>query len=182
MQLSPAQQSALMVHPPQDGTQVVVPHTKGDPEGLGLGTQGRPLQQSALDAHACPEPTHCAGVHRGTPTLSGLQVSIVSQLPAQQSHEELHDIVCNLHTSPFGLHACPASFWKLGLRQTPSVPPDKTHSPGWSPQQSPSLVQRSPTTWQPLAGWHTRTPVGPYGAHKRLQQEPPHTSEPLPGV
>jgi len=25
-------------------------------------------------------------------------------------------------------------------------------------------------TWQPLAGWQTLTPVGPYGAQRRLQQ------------
>ena len=25
-------------------------------------------------------------------------------------------------------------------------------------------------TWQPLAGWHTKTPVGPKGAQSRLQQ------------
>jgi hypothetical protein len=38
-----------------------------------------------------------------------------------------------------------------------------------APQQSPSLRQRSPLTRQPLAGWQTLTPVGPNGAHSRLQ-------------
>jgi hypothetical protein len=38
-----------------------------------------------------------------------------------------------------------------------------------APQQSVVLRQRSPFTWQPLAGWHTFTPVGPYGAQRRLQ-------------
>ncbi len=42
------------------------------------------------------------------------------------------------------------------------------------PQHSLSLVHVSPSTWQPVAGWQTLTPVGPHGAHKRLQQLPPH--------
>jgi hypothetical protein len=41
-----------------------------------------------------------------------------------------------------------------------------------------SLVQMSPTRWHPLAGWQTRTPVGPHGAHERLQQAPPHDGIP----
>jgi hypothetical protein len=46
-----------------------------------------------------------------------------------------------------------------------------------APQQSLSLRQRSPLTRQPLAGWHTRTPVGAKGAQSRLQQplHAPHT-------
>jgi hypothetical protein len=39
-------------------------------------------------------------------------VSIVSQLPAQQSHEALQLIVLSLQTSPSGLQ-------EMGLRQTP---------------------------------------------------------------
>jgi hypothetical protein len=172
---SPAQQSALIVHLPQLGTQLDVPQTNGAP-AAGFGTQGSPLQQSALDAQACPAPTHCTSVHRGTPTLSGLHVSLTSQLPEQQSHDALHDIVFSLHTSPFGLQ-------DVGLRHTPSVPPEKTHAPVWLPQQSPSFVQRSPTTWQPLAGWQTSSPVGPYGAHSRLQHAPPHVGKgPLSAV
>ena len=114
----------------------------------GLGTQGAPLQQLALDAHAPPAATHCAGAHRGTPTLSWWQVSCVSQLPAQQSHDELHELVWSLQTSPSGLHP-------MGRRQTPTVlgavmtqvtgllePPG---SPA-EPQQSVSVVHRSPTT------------------------------------
>jgi hypothetical protein len=106
---------------------------------------------------------------------------LVSQLPAQQSHDELHDIVLSLHTSPSGLQP-------IGLRQTPTVdgavmtqvtgimePPGKPAEP----QQSESFVQRSPTTWQPLAGWQTSTPVGPQGAHARLQHGPPHEGSPL---
>jgi hypothetical protein len=146
-----------------------------------LGTHGAPPQQLALDAHALPALAHCAGAHRGTPTLSCLQVSMVSQLPAQQSHEELQLIVFNLQTSPSGLQPD-------GRRQTPRPLPDAmTHVTGIpeppgspaDPQQSLSLVHRSPTTWQPLAGWQTSTPVGPKGAHARLQQPPPHCGRPL---
>jgi hypothetical protein len=32
--------------------------------------------------------------------------------------------------------------------------------------------------WQPVAGWQTNTPVGPHGAHERLQQLPPHEGMP----
>jgi len=107
-------------------------------------------------------------------------VSCVSQLPAQQSHDELQDIVLSLQTSPSGLHP-------IGLRQIPIVSPAlMTHVTGLrdppgrpvEPQQSPSLMQRSPTTWQPLAGWQTKTPVGPHGAQARLQQAPPQAGKP----
>jgi hypothetical protein len=77
-----------------------------------------------------------------------LHVSCVSQLPAQQSHDELHDIVCSLHTSPSGLQP-------IGNRQMPTVAfgamshvtglPDPPGSPA-EPQQSWSVLQRSPTT------------------------------------
>jgi len=173
--VSPAQQSALIVQVPQLGTHVVDPQTYGGVVPLGFGTHGRPLQQSAADAHACPAPTHATPVHRGMPTLSVLHVSMVLQLPAQQSHEALHDCVASLHTSPFGLHPC-------GLRHVPSVAPaDLTHVTGVpeppgkpaDPQQSVSWLHTSPTGWQPLAGWQMSTPVGPYGAHSRLQHEPP---------
>ena len=40
------------------------------------------------------------------------------------------------------------------------------------PQQSSLRRHRSPVTWQPLAGWQILTPVGPNGAHSRLQQSP----------
>ena len=83
----------------------------------GLGVHGAPLQQLALDAQAPPALTHCAGEHRGTPTLSWWHVSFVSQLPLQQSHDELHDIVFSLHTSPSGLQP-------MGLRQTPTGLPE----------------------------------------------------------
>jgi hypothetical protein len=112
-----------------------------------LGTHGTPLQQSALDAHAPPALAHCIPAQRGTPTLSCLHVSIVSQLPEQQSHDELQLIAASLQTSPFGLHP-------EGRRQTPTGPPplishvtglpDPPGSP-LAPQQSVSVVQRSPT-------------------------------------
>jgi hypothetical protein len=139
------------------------------------------LQQSALDAHELPAPTHCAPVHRGTPTLSCLHVSSVSQFPAQQSHDELHDIVASLQTSPLGLHP-------IGSRQMPTGPPPlMSHVTGLldppgrpvEPQQSESARQMSPTGLQPLAGWQTSTPVGPQGAHARLQHGPPHLGRPL---
>jgi hypothetical protein len=75
-------------------------------------------------------------------------VSSFSQLPLQQSHEELHDTVLSLHTSPSGLQP-------IGLRQTPTVDgavmthvtgiPEPPGSPA-DPQQSASCEHRSPTT------------------------------------
>jgi hypothetical protein len=158
MHVSPGQQSALIVQLPHRGTQLPPPglQTYGGVAPAGFGTHGSPLQQSALDAQACPVPTHCLPAHRGTPTLSGRHVSVFgfSQLPAQQSHDALHDIVRSLQTSPFGLHP-------IGLRQTPRGPlpemlqvtgePEPPGSPA-DPQQSESFAHRSPTTWQPLAG------------------------------
>jgi hypothetical protein len=177
----PLQQSALSVQAPQAPMHEVPEHTYGGvPPSTGFGTQGIPPQQFALEAHAPPGLTHWAPAHRGTPMLSCLQVSLVSQLPAQQSHDELHDIVLSLHTSPSGLQP-------IGLRQTPTVDgevmtqvtgiPEPPGRPA-EPQQSESFVQRSPTTWQPLAGWQTSTPVGPQGAHARLQHAPPHEGSP----
>jgi hypothetical protein len=124
-------------------------HTNGGPPAsASLGTHGALPQQLALDAQAPPAATHWAGAHRGTPTLSWRQVSSVSQLPLQQSQEELQDIVLSLHTSPSGLHP-------MGFRQTPTVDggvtthvtgmPEPPGSPA-EPQQSPSTAQRSPTT------------------------------------
>jgi hypothetical protein len=177
----PGQQSALLVHSPHAATHWVALHAKGGvPPSTGFGTQGAPLQQFALEAHDPPAFTHCAAAHLGTPTLSCLQVSWVSQLPLQQSHDELHVVVFSLHTSPSGLQP-------EGLRHTPTVAgsvithvtgiPDPPGSPA-EPQQSPSRVHRSPTTWHPLAGWHTSTPVGPNGAHARLQHGPPQAGRP----
>src|SRR5258708_37491682 len=152
----------------------------GVPPSTGFGTQGAPLQQLALDAHAPPGFTHWAGEHRGTPTLSWWQVSWFSQLPAQQSHDALQLMVASLQTSPSGLQP-------IGRRQTPIVLgavmtqvtglPDPPGSPA-DPQQAVSFLQRSPTTWHPLAGWPTSTPVGPNGAHALLQHEPPHGGSP----
>src|SRR6185437_12267271 len=83
-------------------------------------------------------------------------------------------------TSPSGFQPC-------GFLHTPTVAPAAfTQVTGWvgppgrpdEPQQSLSCVQTSPTTWQPLAGWQMRTPVGPYRAQRRLQQAPPHAGMP----
>jgi hypothetical protein len=164
-QVCPGQQSALTVQAPQL-THSVVPQMKGGavpPSGQdGSGTHGRPPQQSALEAHDAPASPHATFAQRGTPSESCLHVSIVSQFPAQQSQDALHDAVASLQTSPFGLHP-------MGLRQTPTLlggvmlqVTGFVGSPGipTEPQQSVSLVQRSPTTWQPDAGWQIRTPVG----------------------
>ena len=48
----PAQQSAVVVHVPPEGTHAAEPHTNGGVPA-GLGKHGLP-QQSALDAHAVP--------------------------------------------------------------------------------------------------------------------------------
>jgi hypothetical protein len=74
-------------------------------------------------------------------------VSCVSQLPLQQSHDLLHDIVASLQMSPFGLH--PDGFWQMPT--PPSValhvtgPPVGMRGLPADPQQSPSFAQRSPT-------------------------------------
>jgi hypothetical protein len=59
MQLSPGQQSALIVQPPQAGTQLELEQTSGATpasapasDAAGLGTHGTWLQQSALEAQA----------------------------------------------------------------------------------------------------------------------------------
>jgi hypothetical protein len=56
-----------------------------------LGTHGTLLQQSALVAQAWPAARQATLVQRGMPMSSGRHVSSVSQLPEQQSHDELHD-------------------------------------------------------------------------------------------
>jgi hypothetical protein len=175
----PGQQSALLVHEPQLGTHADWAQTKGGVPPA-LGTHGLPLQQSALEAHDPPAATHCPKAQRGTPTLSCRHVSWW-QLPEQQLQVSLHDIWLRRQTSPFGLQP-------IGRRHTPTGPPAlRSHVTGLpdppampvDPQQSPSLRQVSPTGWHPLAGWQTSTPVGPHGAHARLQQPPPHCGSPL---
>jgi len=51
-----------------------------------------------------------------------------------------------------------------------------------APQQSLSLRHKSPSTRQPLAGWHTFTPVAAKGAQSRLQQllQSPQTVPSIP--
>jgi hypothetical protein len=158
MQLSPAQQSALVVQVPQAPSQLVLLQMYGGVPP-GLGTHGSPLQQSALEAHDWPAPTQAANVQRGTPTLSCLQVSAELQFPEQQLHDALHEVPASLHTSPLGLQPC-------GLRQVPSRSPGEANwqvtslfvfglapaTPA-APQQSALRVHVSPTTWHPLADW-----------------------------
>jgi hypothetical protein len=152
-----------------------------------LGTHGLPLQQSALDEHAVPASTHAAPVQRGIPRLSRLQVSSVLQLPVQQLQSLLQLVVASLQTSPFGMQAFPASEPPVGLRQMPTVSGAlMTHvtRPAWGsplpapPQHCALFVQMSPSILHPDAGWQTSTPVGPHGAHARLQHEPPHAGTP----
>ena len=149
----PGQQSASIAQAPHAATHCVAAHTNGGLP-LGFGTQGMPLQQFAPDAHASPEFAHCIAAHRGTPTASSLHVSSFSQLPLQQSHDALHDIVASLQTSPSGLQP-------IGFLHVPTMfGAVMSHVTGWpeppgkpaEPQQSASCVHRSPTTWQPLAG------------------------------
>jgi hypothetical protein len=55
-----------------------------------------------------------------------LQVSLFSQLPEQQSHDALHELVASLHTSPLGLQP-------IGLRHTPrTLGSVMWHEPGAS--------------------------------------------------
>jgi hypothetical protein len=150
-QKSPAQQSAFVVHAPQLGTHCTEEHTRGGvPPSTGLGTHGALLQQSALVEQPLPALPHWAFAQRGTPSLSGLQVSIVSQLPAQQSHVALQLIVASLHTAPLG------SQLRIARLQMPTVDgavmeqvtylpflPPASGYPS-APQQSVSLAQRSP--------------------------------------
>jgi hypothetical protein len=73
-----------------------------------------PLQQSALVAQAPPASRHTETLHRGMPRLSCLHVS-AWQLPLQQSHDELQEVVAVRQTAPLGLQ--PVGFW-----HTPTPP------------------------------------------------------------
>jgi len=185
---SPGQQSAPVEHvapvpehtPPQMNADPIPP-TVND----GFGTHGRP-QQSALVAQAWPdfEPASAQDsafiVQRGMPKMSCWQASgNLLTLPEQQSFSALQDIVASLQIAPAGRQAFPLSQRPTGsvalaLLQlpTPVVPctPPK-------PQQSESPRQISPVGRHPLGGWQIKMPVL-YGAHARLQQEPPHVGRP----
>jgi hypothetical protein len=95
----PAQQSAVVVHAPPAGMQLVPPalalHTSGGVPA-GFGTHGRP-QQSALDAQALPSNADGSPVQsisaikqRGMPSESCLHVFFWRTLPAQQFAFSLH--------------------------------------------------------------------------------------------
>ena len=84
-------------------------------------------------------------------------MSSTLQLPEQQSHEALHDIVGSLQTSPSGLQL--KGF--LQMPKTPDVPNTQVTAglgaPGMpaEPQQSLSFVHVSPVMRQPVAGAQT---------------------------
>ena len=91
----------MVEHVLHEGTQVADAQMYGGLP-LGLGTQGSPLQQSALVAHAAPLLPHCGLAQRGTPTLSCLHAVFLLPRPAQQLWLALHEVVASLQTSPFG--------------------------------------------------------------------------------
>jgi hypothetical protein len=175
-QVDPEQQSASTLHAWPAAAQLDARQTYGGvPDGLG--TQGVPSQQFALDAHDPPAATHTPA-QRGTPFRSGLHVSWSWQFPLQQSQLRLQVSVVSLHKSPSGTHP-------MGALQEPIVaggvmahvagvplPPGRLAAP----QQSLSCVHTSPVAWQPLAGWQIGTPVGAYGAQSPLQQFAPQVN------
>ncbi len=181
----PAQQSASVLHAPPDFTQLS-PQMYGEPLPLVLGTQGMP-QQSALVAHAWPvmapaSPVQppAASVQRGMPSRSRWQVSLCCTLPAQHTSVAEHDWDCSRQIDPAGEHFwpwlhspsfAPAAFEHLVFASLSGLP--------GPPQQSLSVAHTSPVGRQPLGGWQTWTPVGPYGAHEWLQQNvSPHAVVP----
>ena len=105
----PAQQSAVVVHPPAVGTHDVPPQTKGG-EPAGFGTHGL-SQQSALDAQGVPagggflvQSTSVPAVQRGMPSRSSLQLSgCVITVPAQQRSVALHSATARRQMEPAGL-------------------------------------------------------------------------------
>lgn len=192
----PAQQSAVVVHAPPDGTHAVALQTNAGWPPAGFGTHGAP-QQSALVAHAVPaggapllQSTSLAAVQRGIPSESCLQFSgCVWTVPAQHSSVALHELVARRQMAPAGAQALPCaqrpSVAPGSLLQCTSVvfpPPPDFVDPGapGAPQQSLSVWQSSPVGWHPLGGWQTYAPVGAYGRHERLQQSPPHSGRPEP--
>jgi hypothetical protein len=116
--------------------------------------------------------------HRGTPRLSGRHAVLALPSPAQQSWFALHDIVMSLQMSPFGVQ--PMCCWQKPPMHATALPEVgiPASMSACDPQQSLSVTHVSPSTWQPVAGWQMFTPVGPHGAHKRLQQLPPHPPSP----
>jgi hypothetical protein len=122
-----------------------------------LGTHGAPLQQSALEAQPVPASTHAALVQRGTPSLSCLQVPSW-QLPEQQSHVSLHELVSSRQMPPLGSQLRPPRLQMPtvsgGVMEHCTNLPFGAGGLGtpMPPQQSVSFVHRSPITWQPVAG------------------------------
>jgi hypothetical protein len=85
-QTLPAQQSAVTVQLPLEGTQ-----TGGPPSGPIMqrscpvlsGTQGTPLQQSPVKAHVSPPGRQVDALQRGTPRGSSWQASELPTAPQQ---------------------------------------------------------------------------------------------------
>lgn len=169
MQGMPEQQSASVVQAPFAGTHELPPQMNGESPSpaASFGRQGSP-QQSALEAQGSPafEPASSQSptpVQRGIPRRSCWQtLGSMFTLPAQQLFSALHELVASLQTAPAGRQALPLSQRPVGspaaLLHIPEPLPPGT--PG-APQQSESSTHTSPVGWQPLGGWHTRTPVGP---------------------
>lgn len=165
----PVQQSAFVVQAAAEGTQEAAAQTRGGVP-LGLGTQGRLLQQSTDEAQAWPEALQSSGSwHRFTPVKSGPHELTFSALPLQQSLDDVPP-----HRLPFGLQP-------EGNLQRPALIPGATaqvtgelvapYEPAL-PQHAASAVQRSPVTLQPLEAWHAMPPPGTL-AQSVLQQSLP---------
>jgi hypothetical protein len=112
-------------------------------------------------------------------------------VPAQQRSVASQEFVASRQIEPAGLHCsgwlqrpivAPAAL--LHVTFVPGPPPTSFVEPGepFAPQQSVSCWQSSPVGWQPVGGWHTRTPVAANGRHDLLQQLPPHGGSEPPVV
>jgi hypothetical protein len=132
------------------------------------------------------------------PSLSSLHcplLPVASQQSLRIAFDEQPPFPVKWHTSPSGTQALPQvcplgqlfgsgaehvpTFGCIGsitqrMRPAPGTVPIAVESP---PQQSLSVWQRSPVTWQPEAGWQIFDVLVPYGAHNELQQpvQPLHT-------
>jgi len=85
-QVLPAQQSAVMVQPLPEGTQVGPPPSGATRQRncpVLSGTQGALLQQSPVEAHVSPPARHGPAPQRGTPRGSSWQASELPTAPQQ---------------------------------------------------------------------------------------------------
>ena len=139
----------------------------------GLGTQGLPLQQSALVAHAVPP--SCA-VHVGAPRDADVVLPAGRVLVAEARAAVLVGVAGGHHElAHVAVGRASHVLLAVAAEQTTAWPDvgRPASMRACEPQHSLSLVQVSPSTWHPVAGWQTLTPVGPQGPHARLQHEPP---------